>query len=241
MKTMRKTGLLLLLLAFSLTVAAQTPVQLLLKMNETYGKAQSYSMNVEMKFFYGNNDVTPVNTSKGEVRKSGDLYYSSIMGKTTIVNKNCTVFIDDGQKLIVYSKSGDHPSKPPVDDIPDTSSFGSAVKYSYGKGTVTGERVIITPSDKTVYSRIEVVINRKNFTLEEVAYYYPPAEDEQGASVQKVQVTYSSVALNNSIPDDFFSEKKFVVRSKGKLAGVGKYAAYQVVEQDNKLPDNFKK
>jgi hypothetical protein len=240
MSYIRKYSIILLLLVGSVTATpAQSPVQMIVNMNSMYGAAVNYSMSVNMKFFMGNNDVTPIQSFSGEVFKSSDNYYSSIMGKTTIVNKNCTVFIDDGEKLIVYSKN-DHVKKKSKDpmELPDTSLFGKAAKYSFGKGTDACARILIVPGDQSFYKKIEVLINKKTFALEEVVYDYK-VEDDPAGSIQKITIQYASVNLNAVIPNDRFSEARFISRQKGKLSGVGKYSAYKVVEQDNTLPTNI--
>lgn len=221
---------------------AQTPLEMVIKMNDAYGKATSYSMTVELAMFMGTNDVTPVQTYTGEACKSGALFYSSLMGKTTVCNDECTVFIDDGQKTIIYSKNPDKKkSSDEAEDamVPDTSEFGKMAKYSFGTGTATGSRVIIVPSDQTLYKKIEVVINKTNFTMEEMVYHYSDNEDFS-SSLSSVRIRYSNVKLNTAVPVSKFSEKVFVTRSKGKLVGVGKYAAYEVVEQKNELPEDMK-
>ncbi len=219
-------------------VWSQTPVQMIVSMNNAYGAASNYSMTLNMKFYMGNNDVTPVQSYTGEVAKNNDNYYSSIMGKTTIVNKHCTVFIDDGEKLIVYSKN-DHVKKNNTPaDLPDTSLFGKSAKYSFGKGTDRSSRIIIIPSGQSFYKRIEVLINKTTFVLEEVIYEYKAEEDPAG-SIQKIVIKYSSVNLDAVISSDKFSEARFITHQKGKYSGVGKYSAYKVIEQDNKLPSNI--
>ena len=227
----------LLLIFFS--VSAQTPVEMIISMNKAYTNANSFSMAVDMKFFMGTNDVTPVSSYSGEACKSGDSYYSSIMGKTTIVNKNCTVYIDDGEKLIVYSKN-DNVKKPndPV-GIPDTSVFGSMASYSFGEGTDQSTRIIVIPKDQSYYKKIELLINKKSFALEEIIYDYK-VEEDAASSVQKIKVKYTAVNFNQAIAENKFSESRFVVRQKGKYIGAGKYAAYKIVEQDNTLPPNLK-
>jgi outer membrane lipoprotein-sorting protein len=229
----------LLIACTSCLIKAQTAMQVVLKMNEVYSGATGYSMNVGIKFYMGTNDVTPVNSFSGEACKSGDSYYSSIMGKTTIVNSGCTVFIDDGEKLIVYSKGktakNDNMSSA---GIPDSSLFGKMAVYNFGKGTSDVYRIVITPTDKTVYKQIELLINKGNFTLMGIDYYYAVDEDPAG-SIQKLSVTYSEIKINPEISSAKFSESVYVSRKKGNLTGVGKYAAYQVIEQDNTLPQNI--
>jgi hypothetical protein len=226
-----------LLTVFS--VSAQTPVEMIINMNKTYAEAKSFSMSVEMKFFMGNNDVTPVNSYTGEACKSGDSYFSSIMGKTTIVNKNYTVYVDDGEKLIVYSKNGKTKKENDPIEIPDTSVFGSTATYSFGKGTDASSRIIVIPKDQSYYKKIELMINKKSFALEEVTYDYKVEEDPAG-SVQKVTVKYADVNFNQPVPENKFSESHFIIHQKGKYIGTGKYADYKVVEQDNTLPPNLR-
>lgn len=224
------------------TLFAQSPIQMVVKMNDTYAKATSFTMNVEMSMFMGTNDVTPIQSYTGEVCKSGELYYSSLMGKTTVCNKECTVFIDDGEKTIVYSKNPDDKKRnnePAENVVPDTADFGKQAAYTFGKGTSTGSRVVIVPVDQSLYKKIEIVINKTTFVLEELVYYYSDNEDFS-SSLTSTRIRYTSVQLNAAVPATKFSEKNFVTRKSGKLIGVGKYAAYNVIEQKNELPDQMK-
>src|ERR1044072_6007466 len=106
-----KSYSLIVLLVCSVWMRAQSPMQMVINMNNAYAKATSYSMNIEMDLFMGTNDVTPIHSYTGEACNSGNQYYSSLMGKTTVCNKECTVFIDDGQKTIIYSKNPDDKKK----------------------------------------------------------------------------------------------------------------------------------
>lgn len=221
---------------------AQTPMQMVINMNNTYVKATSFTMNIEMAMFMGTNDVTPVQSYKGEACMSGNLYYSTLMGKTTVCNKECTVFIDDGQKTIVYSKNPDskNKSEEAQEIIPDTANFGRQAKYSFGKGTATASRVIIVPVDQSLYKKIEIVINNTTFVMEELLYHYSDNEDFS-SSLTSTRIRYTSVVLNATVPSSKFSEKTFVTRKNGNLTGAGKYAAYEVIEQTNELPAELNK
>jgi hypothetical protein len=220
---------------------AQSPVQMVISMNNVYAKASSFTMSVEMNMFIGTNDITPVQSYTGEVCKSGELYYSSLMGKTTLCNKECTIFIDDREQTIVYSKNPDKRkrSNPTENIVPDTGDFGKHASYTFGKGTATGSRIVIIPVDQSLYKKIEMVINKTSFVLEEVVYYYSDNENFS-ASLTKTCIRYTSVKLNAAVPMSKFSETNFVVRKNGKLTGAGKYAGYEVFEQTNELPDQIK-
>jgi outer membrane lipoprotein-sorting protein len=232
--------LVLLLCVCSTALNAETPVEMVIHMNKVYAGAKSFSMNIEMKMFIGNNDVTPASTYTGEAYKSGSSYYSFLMGKTTVCNNQCTVFIDDAEKIIVY---GEHTQKQKKEqgplEIPDTSVFGKLASYKFGKGSETSSRIVIVPSDRTLYKRIELLINKKTYALEEVSYSYA-AEEDPASAVQKITIRYFNILFNPSISPDKFSESRFISRKKGQLSGIGKYAAYHIVEQDKNLPANIR-
>jgi hypothetical protein len=218
------------LLLIAVTVQAQTAKQYLLRMNEVYSTAKSLSMGVELLYFMGTNDVTPVQRMSGEMAKNGNSYYSSLMGKTTIVHNGLTLYVDEGQRLILYGKNETDKKKASPVELPDSTVYGQDAAYALGKGTATSARVIITPKDKSVYRLIEILINKQTFAMEEVVYRYTVEEDPAG-SVQTVKVQYNNVQMNQPVPAAKFSTTKFVTRSKGKLVGVGNYASYEVIEQ----------
>ena len=216
---------------------AQSPMQIVMKMNATYAAAKSYSMHVNMNMYMGTNDVTPISSGKGIVHKSGEMYFSSIMGKTTICNKECTVFIDEGQKQILYNRNpkAKNPNHQKNSEIPDTSEFGRMAKYSFGVGNETSTRIVVIPAEQLIYKKIELLINKTTFALEELVYYY--SDNKSFTSpLSIVRITYSSIQLNNSIPLTQFSEKNYVVRKAGTLTGTGNYASYEVIEQKNEWP-----
>lgn len=227
MKKQFATFLLLLLVA---VLHGQSAKQYLLKMNEVYSNARTLSMNVEVQYFMGTNDVTPFQRMKGDMAKSGASYYSSLMGKTTIVHKGLTLYVDEGQRLILYGKNEMDKKSPLPAEIPDSTVYGSDATYTLGKGTATSVRVIITPKDKRIYRSIEMLINKQTYVMEEVVYRYTIEEDPAG-SVQTVKLMYSAVMINQPVAESKFSTSKYVTRSKGKLVGTGAYAAYEVIEQ----------
>ncbi len=228
------------LLFFAPTKAADTPIQLLCKMNEAYAQAKNFSMKINMDFFAGANDITPIQNHQGEVVKRGDAYYSSIMGKITLSNLKRTIFVDNGQQLIIYSTHPDAKKMKPGIDLPDTAEFGKSASYTYGQGTATAARIVIVPKDQSVYTRIEVLINRINNTLEEVVYQYVDSE-EIASTVQRIRIRYSAITINKPVSDAYFSEAQFITKKNGQWTGVGRYLTYKVVEQENKVPQNLQR
>lgn len=213
--------------------AQSTPKQYLLRMNETYARANSLTMNVELLYFMGTNDVTPVQVLQGKMAQSGASYYSALMGKTTIKHKGKTLFIDDSQQLILYGEYDQKNTQDEVTAIPDTVTFGQEAVYSFGKPTATCVRIVVVPHDKQVYKRIELLINKQTYALEETIYGYTMTEDNDDPlkTIQTVKIRYSSIHFNQPVPADIFSSSRFITRKKGKLIGVGIYAGYQVIEQ----------
>jgi hypothetical protein len=220
-------------LVSSLTAPAQlSPKQYLVRMNEKYLKVNSLSMQVELLYFTGSNDVTPVQRAKGAMVKRGTSFYSRLMGKTTIKSKGVTLYIDEGEQLILYGEYDQNQKTEGMMDVPDTNAFGQDAHLSMGKATANCERIVIVPQDQLVYKQVQLLINRTSFALEEIIYHYKvPADEDPAQAVQIVKVNYSQIQFNPPIAQHTFSTAPYVTRKKGKLVGVGIYSSYQVFEQ----------
>jgi len=207
---------------------AQTASDVLKKMNEVYKNAQSFSMNLEMKTFPVNNEKE--SSYSGKVVRSDIMYYSSLMGRVMVVNKNYSLLVDEGQKVITYSKIAAPAPKELYDNDFNKLADSSLTKRSQISfaGNASDKYVIeIKPLNNTYYDKIEATINKTSFTLEKVVYYYKPIKD---VSFSKISVNFNNVKLNDGTPASFFSESNYLSNlSKGKVTGKGSWASYKII------------
>ena len=203
----------------------------LLKMNETYSRANSYSMNIAVRVFEGKSASTEPTAYSGIVKKSNDGYFSSMKGISVIVNDHCSILVDDNQKMIVYGTSaGKNPKqKDPgtqFSPVLDTALFNKnqIELKSYGNGQETFK--VLTPGNE-FFEKMEVTLDISSYTLSEIIYYYKSSEDISGS---KVIVNYSDVKLNKAMSASVFSERAYIEKKGDKLHGIGKYVGYKLLD-----------
>lgn len=230
----KKCAALLLLLLPSLALA-QLEKELLLKMNETYFEAKSFSMNATVNVYEKRLGPNPSASYSGSMYKSGGMYYSELMGKITLVNSSCALIVDEEQKLMVYGKPwkmSNVSSKANIPAMLDSVLFANATLKMKAKD---GRRSIIEIRPKnSEYEKIEVTIGTAENTLQEVVYFFPANED---IPYQKITITYTDTKINSKIPSSVFSEGRFITKKSNKIQPAGKWASFRLVDQtDFKYP-----
>lgn len=230
-----KTLICCILLLNAVSAFAQDWKEDLLLMNKAYINAKSFQMNVEVKSFATINDVQPLLDYKGKVASSNGNYYTAMMGRTTIYNKQCVLVVDSKQKMILYKKN--------KSDVKPQGGFamanldsalivmGKNVKVTYLQNNIAEKRIQIIYKNNSI-DKLELSINPLNNTIVQLIYYYNTTKPEFNNSVYKVIVDYTNMELNKTIADSYFSENKFISVKKDKIIPLNNYAKYQVVNQD---------
>ena len=201
------------------------------KMNETYAHAASFSMKIEMQIQSGNEGTNESRFYKGIVKKSGNSYYSDMAGKTTLLNDNYYLLIDNDHKLMICSKPLGKREKgnTNVSEIYEDSSMFEGAKMSYVFANSEHKKIRLNYKEG-IFDEIDITINSITYALEEVVYSYRKNSD---ADVQfsKVVIAYKAIMFNPKFSSADFSENKFIVRSKGKLIPAQLYSDYHLVDQ----------
>lgn len=196
----------------------------LLKMRKFYEQANSLSMNIEVKA-YGN-DGKEIYSDKGKVQKSGKLYYSDMTSRTMISNQKGVIVVDNNKKIILYTSSSS-----PGTDIPVDTVIPKDVKLRYVSKDGKQKRIEMIDPASPLYEKTEVIINARDNSLEGVVYYYKPKNESEEIAFKKVEIKYTGIEVNSSIPPSVFSEKEFVSEVKGKLVPSSKYSGYKLIDQ----------
>ena len=221
-----------LLLIFSASVNALTEKEVLKKLNQAYLKSTSFSMKVSVSIYKSAKDANAFQTYGGEVKKSGDNYYSKMMGRTTVVNSNSTLIIEEEQKKIIYSKISKS-KKQNIEEEQLLILIDTAFNYnkvSFTESNTKEYKIEVIPSDKeSMYKSIVYTISATDYTLREMVCNYKTDQEED--SFEKVAIKYSDVQLNGKIPASYFSEQNYVVKTKDKIIAASAYAGYEVIEQ----------
>ncbi len=227
--------------AFVLTIQfihAQDARMLLVNMNKVYSHATSFSMGVRVKVFEAISDTNTQVVYNGNMKAQGNLYYSELMGKTTLVNRNCFLLIDEENQVVLFnskkpSKVNPSGEKLDIDTFLDSTLFKNAQVKIVGQVGDIKKVEIIQKDD--VYTRLVLSINLKTFLLTEVVYYL---NDSEELGYSKLIVSYSDIKLNRELSESFFSEKQYIEKRGGKIVPVGKCAGFTFVDQsDFQIPN----
>lgn len=206
----------------------------LLAMNKTYLNAQSFSMDVLVESYQNASDTKPVISYKGKVAKKDENYFTFMTGKTTVINKRCVLVIDDGQKMVLYKENNSTKNK--GSDFFTLANLDSAMILMTKETDVTYSAISpIESSIQIAYkgnsgSKQEIIINKATNTLSRIIYYSQNMDGNVKTST-KVVVKYSNIKLDESIPDDFFSEKKYITKKLGLISLSRNYSNYQLVNE----------
>lgn len=208
----------------------------LLRMNENYSKAKSYSMTISVKVYESKVTSAEPTLYGGKVKKSADGYFASMKGITIIVNTNCSMMIDDNQKQIVYGSSNGKNKKQEAQGknltyLPDSSLYGKNQIELQTSANGRKTYLVKTPGS-SYFEKMLITINVLSNTLDEIVYYYKANEEISGS---KVVVTYTDVKINSDIPPSAFSEKRYITKHGEQLNGIGKYSGYKLVDSTKKI------
>src|ERR1700752_1423957 len=95
--------LLSFLLCISGAVMGQTAKEDLIALGKKMNSLTSYQMNVEVKVYKNDFDLKPSFVSKGRTARQETNFYVSMLNRSTIVNENLLLIVDNQQKLIMHS------------------------------------------------------------------------------------------------------------------------------------------
>lgn len=232
-KLLNKTsGIILLLLVAGLSsdLCAQNEKETLRAMYATYSSLSSLQMNVNVQLFAKSSDITPMQQSSGKVYKDGLNYFSEMMGRATLINKNCALIVDNSNRIIMYSEPEGKAKDQKTDDIlPDSVLFGQS-KMKTLSNKDNHHCIEVKYDNDPQYDRIEMTVNTVNHTLEKIVYYFKPMNG-RSPLFEKLAISYTSIVINGDISSSVFSEKSFVSVSRNKVTPLGKYATYEVIDQ----------
>lgn len=222
-----------LLLAFAAVVpsAAQDAKAEIRAMHEAYGKASSYSMQIETRIYRGLADATPFQTFKGKALKSGVNYYSEMLGRTTLVNSKCCLLIDNSQKVLIYSEQEQkkEAAKAQFEVLPDSVLFEDSEVKTVSK-TAQAHVIELLCKMHPTYEKVELTIDPRSHAMTRVRYFYRTVNGRQPVYAL-VDIVYSQVQLNVQLAASLFSEKQFVTVTKTTVQPVAAFSAFQVVDQ----------
>lgn len=217
------------LLFSGVLTAQETPLEVIAKMRATYDGVDAYSMHVSVQFFDAN--ASTLMASEGDVKVDGANYYSKLFGKTTIVNDEHALIVDEKQKLLIVATNRSTRKKKGANEIIDSNLYEGCKMKFLQQNAVLDKIEIVISDPESGYSSIQLHVNPLNYTLVAVEYYYKPSAT---MIYQKAVIKYSDVVLDAKIPEDTFSTASYFDQRKGELITTPAYHSYQLVDQRDK-------
>lgn len=213
--------------------AQETPQQVIDKMRATYDNARSYSMQVSLGLYTKASDVSAFSTSNGTVKVAGDSYFSSILGKTVLVDDDYEMILDEKQKIMLVADAPVHTRKEKSNTILDSSLYtGMQMKFLEHSASLDRIEISIT-NEESGYRYIRLKIDPETHTLTEVEYIYRNSSQEANP-YEKVVIRYSAIQLNGTIPASTFSHTAYFTKNGNVLAASATYKTFQLIDQRNK-------
>jgi len=230
-----KQILLIIFCSFSLAKAqAQDWVADMRKMNKVYEDAGSFSMNVTVAIFNDEKSKSSLTSYTGKMAMSGCCYYSEMMNRITIVNKETRLLIDKSQQMILFRKNTAAAAKRAAAQLPMPGNLDSLMratsKGSYLVNTSVEKRILVTNSN-TQYGRMEIVIDPNTYTLKQIVLYNTTGIKDDP---QKIIISYTAIQING-VNENVFSEKKYVSIGKTKVSATEAFKKYKLINEDNTI------
>jgi hypothetical protein len=226
MKTIQSILVLFIISAGNIS-RAQDGTQLIQKMNRLYANANSFSMVVEVNMFSKAKQPQPDQVITGKVKKWGPEYYSEIMGKVLLSNKEFCAVLDDRQKVIVFFD----PEKKQSKELQAYEDSSLIDQNSFIVSGENGKNYLRFPQSKeSLYSFIDLDISPDG-KLEEIIFIYKAGKEETASPFEKISVKYKEIRFDGFSESERIKVENYLTRNGKNWNGVGKYANYNVQDQ----------
>lgn len=208
-------------------------------LNKVFGKMyslESFSFSLEVKLYKKNSDLKPELDYKGEARKKGKNFFSSIMGKSVMYNEITKelLHINDDSKTIVYSKNLNKDTlkkmsltQKQVFQLDSAMFANCSARYLSNADNLISIEFTTTKNSK--YKNIIIEIDPKTFLLKKVTYY--PNAKNGSLEYSKVEISYSNFSINENIEVSYFDTEKYVSVNGNDVKLKPAYKNYKLVNQ----------
>ena len=206
------------------------------KLNKKYLGTQRLSYTANYKLFAGNNTV-PVETYFTSHKKSGDNYFTKNEDEEYMVNKKYIVFVDHESKEVLIQENTDKKNSEVQKMIEDTpnimanldtlmSFYKSIESLASSSPDSRGYRFFMKAGQ---YSKVDMVIDTKQWLLRELVLYFSQPEEINGkAENVRIKITFENYSTS-IVNESDFSETKYVSlngRDFKVKPGYSKYTLY---------------
>jgi hypothetical protein len=220
-------------LFFSQTVKAD-----LEQLNKKYLKTNQMAYTANYKLFAGNSN-TPIESFFTSFKKNGDEYFSKNGDEEYLVNKNFIVFVDHESKEILIQKNTDK-KIPGLDkamrDSPNMGAYIDTLMSVYKSietltSTLPNSRAYRFHMNKGPYSKVDMIIDTKQWVLKELTLYFSEKEEINGKDESvKIKISFENYSPSQILSGDF-SETKYVSGSKENFKVKPGYSKYTLYDQ----------
>ena len=219
--TIASIALALLCLAFAAPDSGKADF---MAMKEKYATANAFSMELTVRMEpQGQRGDTY--TAQGTVHKQDGYYRTQLDQVTTVVNGDCVVRVDDGNKTMVCTRQ----TEAQLQQM-DVASLAWPEGVEPRLVKREGKRSFYTiPLQGHMITRMEVELEQQE--LRRLTYYYA---EEPGAQWGKVDIVYSNVRFDPGSSAKQFSLAPYIVKKGDQFQPTQGYAHYQFIDQYSK-------
>ena len=236
---MYKTCLLFFIVLFTgyKSVVGQNAKADILRINDAYSKFSNMSMEITYKVFLNQTTTTPYEIETGSYKQNGNLRYSKLKQIESLQNNNYLVVVDnDVKRIVVGNPVKFNPAKITLLNLDSALSKCSAVNYITGNSEQGGYSMVFKSNIVSEFDKVELYFNKKTYIVEKITFFYRQkirlaTEENAVADRPKLEISFSKFNFTKNEDVAFFSEKKFIEKSKGSFVASSSYSDYKVIDQ----------
>lgn len=224
--------MLLATISFAQTWSASSEaevIEAINKLNKIYSDANQMNVKITIESYKGHASKTPVESSVGFYKVSGDLMNSESMGILTVENKSAKIVVDKKSKIIgVYQKQKSNKSSVTGMDKNSLALAKSYLKRKNGSNTIFK----ITAKEGLKIEKVEFEIDASGFLIRTTNYFAQRLawEDENGNEKKnkaKLSVKYNLISKKVSA-SSLSTMAKYVRFSGDQVLKSKAYSTFQI-------------
>jgi hypothetical protein len=232
------------LLLFSLVCSAritcsQNAAEDFKKARAAYDATSALSMDVIYKSYPDYTTTVENESQAGSFKRQGDKLYSNLLGIETLQNAEQYLIVENNsKKLVVLDPVKTTSSATPV-NVDSVLSICSSVKFFEAP---TGNKIYKLSFDKQTsmpYAEIDFSIDKQSFLINKIVMYYRNEvnfnyqDSEAPKKKPRLEIIYKNINTHAVFAQDQFSEKKYITVTSAAIKPIGKYSAYELINQKN--------
>lgn len=196
------------------------------KMVTAYGGLSQCSARVKTYLYVNAADEKPASVISSETRFNESGQWTRNEHMEMLYNRNCVLMIDHLRKQVQYSR--------PVDlkknrkelqlSMPDSALLRYYTVIQQPADNGQQRYLLETRQPGREFSRMEYLVDSRTHFIREIIYYA-----DETKTYRKIRVVYEFFESNPQFTQDIFSEKSIISGKGDKVALVGKYSGYKLL------------